>query len=191
MDASQQNSMRNKPSTPLKIVAVEDREEDYQQLLRQLARGNYHVDGIRVESEKDFRAALANDGIDIVFADFLLPAFNAHSALQAYKESGRDVPFIVISGVIGEETAVEMVNAGANDYLLKDNLLRLNLIVERELRESKTRRELRNLREKGFRESVPETLSAASVRLHLEAIHRLLDRSEELKYRERINTLLE
>jgi PleD family two-component response regulator len=61
----------------------------------------------------------------LIFADYLLPAFNAQSALRAYQESGLDVPFIVISGVIGEETAVHVVDLGASDYLLKENLLRL------------------------------------------------------------------
>ena len=174
----------HKDKKPVKIVVVEDEEEDVQLLLRQLERSGY-------QNEADFRAALKPGEVDIVFSDYLLPAFNAQSALQVYNESGLDVPFLVVSGVIGEETAVDMVSAGANDYLLKENLLRLSVVVERELRDSQIRREHRLLREQHFREGVKESSAGTSIRVHLEAIRRMLSQIKDPANRDRLNALLQ
>jgi DNA-binding NtrC family response regulator len=130
----------------LRVLILEDNEDDFEMVLRQLKRGGYQVDAIRVDRESDFREALEKQKVDLILCDYLLPAFNAESALQVFTQSHIDVPFIVLSGIIGEETAVKMIKAGAHDYLLKDRLTRLNSAVERELRAAEARRELHKLR---------------------------------------------
>jgi CheY-like chemotaxis protein len=133
----------------LRVLILEDNEDDFEMVLRQLKRGGYHVEAIRVESESAFRKVLQEEKIDLILCDYLLPAFNAESALQVFRQGNIDIPFIVLSGVIGEETAVKMIKAGAHDYLLKDKLTRLNSAVERELRAAEIRRELRSLKSRG------------------------------------------
>ena len=138
--------MSSEQQKKLRVLILEDNEDDFEMVIRQLKRGGYQVDAIRVESESSFRKALQDEKIDLILCDYLLPAFNAESALQIFRQENIDVPFIVLSGVIGEETAVKMIKAGAHDYLLKDKLTRLNSAVERELRAAEVRRELRTLK---------------------------------------------
>src|ERR1019366_10814349 len=89
------------------------------------------------------RRALAREDWDVVIADFQLPQFDAGAALEILHESGRDIPFIVVSGMIGEDRAVEMMRAGAHDYVLKDRIARLVPAVQREIRECQSRGERR------------------------------------------------
>jgi DNA-binding NtrC family response regulator len=138
--------MSNDQQKNLRVLILEDNDDDFEMILRQLKRGGFRADAIRVENESSFRKALQDEKIDLILCDYLLPAFNAESALQVFRESKVDVPFIVLSGVIGEETAVKMIKAGAHDYLLKDKLTRLNSAVERELGAAEVRRELRTLK---------------------------------------------
>ncbi len=135
----------------LRILIVEDSEDDLLLLLRELRHGGYTPDHVRVENAAEMQAALDRQAWDIVIADYTLPNFSAPEALKLLQQQ-QDIPFIIVSGTIGEEAAVAAMRAGAHDYLLKDNLTRLVPAVERELREAKER-EQRLWAEQALRES--------------------------------------
>lgn len=122
-------------SLPLRVLIVEDSEDDMLLMLRELRRGDYAVDFVRVETSDAMQSALAEKPWDIVIADYSLPSFSAPKALQLLQDLNLDLPFIIVSGKIGEETAVAAMKAGAHDYLIKGNLTRLVPAVARELRE--------------------------------------------------------
>jgi PAS domain S-box-containing protein len=127
----------------MQVLIVEDSENDAMLILRQLEKAGYTVSFARVETGCELEAELARQAWDLVISDYRLPQFDAPTALALLKKSGRDIPFIVISGTIGEETAVALMKAGASDYLMKDNLVRLAAVVERELVEARRRDEYR------------------------------------------------
>lgn len=127
-------------SKDLKVLLVEDSEEDSQLILRELTRGGYRPVPLRVENASQMREALEQGEWDVILSDYRLPAFSAPAALDVLQESGRDIPFIIISGKIGEELAVAAMRAGATDYLMKGQLARLAPVVERDLREVEKRR---------------------------------------------------
>lgn len=135
----------------LRVLNVEDLEDDSALLLRHLRINGYDVQSKRVDTVEDMKDALAEQEWDIIISDFQMPYLNGLIALQVLKESKLDIPFIVISGTIGEEVAVKAMIAGVNDYLMKDNLARLVPAIERELNEAanrKARREAeQNLKE--------------------------------------------
>jgi two-component system, cell cycle sensor histidine kinase and response regulator CckA len=135
----------------LHILIVEDSEDDLLLLLRELRHGGYTPDYVRVETAAAMQAALDRQAWDIVIADYTLPSFSAPEALELLQQQ-QDIPFIIVSGTIGEEAAVAAMRAGAHDYLLKDNLTRLVPAVERELREAKERQQ-RLWAEQALRES--------------------------------------
>ena len=124
---------------PLKVLLVEDNESDGALIIRQLEKANYDVIFERVESGKDMKLALEQKDWDIVISDFSLPQFTAFDSLQVLHDSGKDIPFVVVSGTIGESTAVDMMKSGAQDYLMKDNLARLAPAVGRELADARIR----------------------------------------------------
>jgi PAS domain S-box-containing protein len=124
---------------PLRVLVVEDSEFDAHMMISLLRKGGYEVTSERVETREGMQAALTNRGWDLVLSDYNLPDFNAPAALQLLKESGRDLPFIIVSGGIGEDIAVDAMKSGAHDYLMKGNLHRLLPAVERELREAANR----------------------------------------------------
>lgn len=132
---------------PLRILQVEDSENDADLILRLLMQAGFEVFSHRVEDAEGLRHALADPSWDIVIADYHLPGFDAPGALRMLQESGSDIPCIVVSGMMGEETAVEMMKSGAHDYLTKNNLARLVPAVERELAEAALRRETRQAQE--------------------------------------------
>jgi sigma-B regulation protein RsbU (phosphoserine phosphatase) len=136
---------------PLRVLMIEDSDFDAELLLALLDRGGYRVTHTRVESAAELRKALDRDW-DIVIADYNLPQFDALAALEIVKTSGKDIPFIIVSGGIGESTAVAAMKAGAHDYLMKGNLARLVPVVERELREAENRHSKRET-EDALRES--------------------------------------
>jgi PAS domain S-box-containing protein len=125
--------------TSLRALIVEDSEFDAQMMVSLLRKGGYEVTAERVETKSALRAALQNKNWDIILADYNLPDFNALAALQILRETALDLPFIIVSGGIGEDIAVETMKAGAHDYLMKGNLSRLLPAVERELREAANR----------------------------------------------------
>ena len=126
-------------SETLRVLLVEDSEDDAALTLRQLKKAGYVTAYERVDTAKAMRAALAANEWDIILSDYHMPEFSGPAALDVLRESGIDIPFIIISGAIGEETAVEVMRAGAHDYIMKDNLARLVPAIERELREAEVR----------------------------------------------------
>jgi two-component system cell cycle sensor histidine kinase/response regulator CckA len=125
---------------PLRVLLVEDQPMEADLLVRGLKKAGFDLDWRRVETEEDYLDALS-PSLDVVLADYSLPSFGAPRALALLKASGLDVPFIVVSGSITEETAVEVLRNGAADYLLKDRLVRLPTAVERAIEERKRERE--------------------------------------------------
>ncbi len=136
----------------LRVLMVEDSEEDTLLIVRELKRGGYDPVYERVETSESMKSALNRLAWDIVLADYSMPQFSAPAALIVLKESGLDIPFIIVSGSIGEDIAVAIMKAGAHDYLMKNNLKRLIPAIEQELREAAVRRRLRKS-EKALTES--------------------------------------
>jgi len=134
-------------SVPLSLLLVEDSEDDAILVAHALRRGGYDLTFERVDTPEAMCAALARQCWDIVISDFAMPQFSGPAALAQLKESGLDLPFIIVSGHIGEEVAVAAMKAGAHDYVMKDNLVRLAPAVGRELREVEVRRARRQARE--------------------------------------------
>src|SRR5262249_35668665 len=128
-------------SQSIRVLLVEDSPDDAEMLLLELQDGGYDPIYKRVDTAPAMRAALAQGIWDIVIADYVMPQFNALAALALLRESGCNLPFIIVSGAIGEDTAVAAMKAGAQDYIMKDNLARLITAVERELREAAGRPE--------------------------------------------------
>jgi PAS domain S-box-containing protein len=126
---------------PLRVLMVEDLENDANLILRQLRRAGYTVESERVENAEQMQAALERHTWDIITSDYSLPQFNAPAALALLQKSGLDIPFIVISGELSDDLAVAVMNAGAQDYLMKDKLARLGPTLERELTQARKRRE--------------------------------------------------
>jgi signal transduction histidine kinase len=127
------------PGRALRVLHIEDSELDHELMCAHLRRGGLAAQTRRVESETEFRAALREDW-DVILSDFNLPGFSGLIALDILKDSGRIVPFIIVSGEIGEDTAVEAMRNGASDYLLKNNLARLAPAVEHAIEANETRR---------------------------------------------------
>lgn len=126
---------------PLNVLIVEDSEDDAQLLVRELERGGYQVTSERVDTPETMTRALANRSWDIVFADYTMPHFSGTAALELLRKSELDIPFIFVSGTMGEDVAVEAMKAGANDYVIKGNLKRLVPAIRRELQEAAVRRQ--------------------------------------------------
>ncbi len=124
---------------PLRVLVVEDDPTDARLLVRALQQAGHAVDAHRVETPADMRRALAEHDWDAILSDWSMPQFTALDALAIVRETGDDVPFIIVSGTVGEELAVEAMRAGAHDFVLKDRLARLAPAVERELRERQMR----------------------------------------------------
>lgn len=128
-------------SESLNVLMVEDLEDDALLMLLELRRNGFTLDWQRVETAADLQTALTSRVWDMVISDYSLPGFDAPAALEIVKQSQLDLPFIVVSGTIGERAAVELMKAGAHDYLMKDNLTRLPEAVRREVREAQIRAE--------------------------------------------------
>jgi len=125
---------------PLRMLLVEDSELDAELLLRELRRGGYDVRAHRVASADAMAKALNEQSWDIVISDYVMPGFSGIEALQLFHARSLDVPFLIVSGHIGEEIAVAAMQAGADDYLMKDRLARLRPAVARALQQAETRR---------------------------------------------------
>ncbi|MBF0328651.1 MAG: response regulator [Nitrospirae bacterium] len=140
----------------IRLLIVDDSEDDALLLVRHLKNAGYQVEFIRVDTPEAMQSELKGRTWDAIICDYVMPKFSAPEALKILKESGLDLPFIVMSGVMGEETAVVMMKAGAHDYIRKDSTSRLIPAIEREIAEAAMRAEkkradaeiLRSLREK-------------------------------------------
>lgn len=130
----------------LRALVVEDSQIDFDLLVRLLGVAGYAVDALRVETATQMRAALADAPWDVVISDHSLPEFSSTEALQIVKASGLDMPFIIVSGAIGEDIAVEAMIAGADDYILKSRLPRLAPALKRSLAAAVARQQERATR---------------------------------------------
>ncbi len=128
-------------TVPIRVLIVEDSEDDAQLVLRQLRTGGYDPHWERVDTREGMQRALDGQVWDVIICDYTLPRFDALAALKSVQESEKGIPFIIVSGKIGEDTAVAAMKAGAHDYVMKDKLNRLPAAVEREIRDASTRRE--------------------------------------------------
>jgi len=131
-------------SIPLNILIVEDSQDDADLLVAELRRAGYAPKWKRVETEPDFLAELAKKP-DIILSDYSMPEFSGSRAMDLLSESGLGIPFILISGTVGEDSAVEAMKMGVADYLLKDRLARLGQSVKRALLEAQERAERKKL----------------------------------------------
>jgi signal transduction histidine kinase len=134
-------------TTPLKVLIVEHDEREAAVLTGELRKGGYDPETERVETAEAMRAALSRQSWDIVLSEYAMPRFGAPTALSMVRERGLDVPFIIVSGPGGEETAVEAMRAGASDFMPKGSLARLLPAIDRELREATLRAERKRMQE--------------------------------------------
>jgi signal transduction histidine kinase len=126
--------------TPLRVLLVEDSEDDATMTLHALKRSGFDVASERVQTRDDMRAALATQSWDVIVSDYSMPQFTGPEAFQTLREVGLDIPFVIVSGTVGEESAVQAMRMGVHDYLLKGNLHRLGPALERELRDCAERK---------------------------------------------------
>ncbi|MEX2122936.1 MAG: response regulator, partial [Woeseia sp.] len=124
---------------PLRVLFVEDSEVDMELVCFELRRGGYLVTSRRVDTEPDFLSALTSETWDLIISDFSMPHFDGLRAFDLFSQQGLDIPFIYVSGAMGEKRAVRAMKAGARDYILKGQLGRLNAAVQRELEEAEGR----------------------------------------------------
>lgn len=132
---------------PIRVLVVENQEDDAELNIEQLRRAGLEPTWHRVDTAEDMRRALKEQSWDIILSDYVMPRFSGADALKLLKETGLDVPFIIVSGRIGEEVAVHSLKLGAQDFFRKDRLMLLGAAVERELREAEVRRERNQTRE--------------------------------------------
>jgi signal transduction histidine kinase/CheY-like chemotaxis protein len=130
---------------PLRVLIVEDLEDDAILLLSELARGGWEITHQQVQTATAMAAAIDAFSWDIIISDYSMPRFSGIAALALARQKAVDLPFILVSGTVGEEVAVQAMKAGANDYLFKGNLKRLAPAVERELRDAEARRDARRV----------------------------------------------
>ena len=129
---------------PIRVLIVDDSEDDGLLLLRNLKNGGFNLSYEQMDTAEAMSKALDNQTWDVILCDNSMPTFDAFSALELYQDKGLDLPFIIVSGTIADETAVAAMKAGAHDYIMKGNLARLSSAIDRELREAKNRQERRN-----------------------------------------------
>ena len=134
-------------SRPLKLLMVEDSDDDAQLILLELRRGGYAPSCHRIQTRSAFETALESSEWEVIISDHNIPGYGGLMALADLRATGKDVPFILVTGTIGEAGAVSAMKAGAQDYVLKGDLSRLPVAVDRELREALARAEQRKLRE--------------------------------------------
>lgn len=164
MDASE--------SSLLKVLIAEDSPDDAMLVERELLRGGYQPQILRVDCAADMQQALDDADWDLIIADHNMPGFNSHDALMLARQSVPDIPFILVSGSIGEEIAVDAMKSGAHDYVMKGNLKRLTPAVRRELREADTRRAHQEaqaaIRHMAFHDSLTELVNRAQFEQRLQ-----------------------
>jgi len=158
---------------PLKALIIEDSENDAALIEIELQRAGYDPQCHRVETPQALSSALDQQAWDLVIADYIMPSFNGLAALAQVKDHGLDLPFIIVSGHITDDTAVAAMKAGAHDYVMKANLARLGPAVQRELREAAVRKERRQSEEELkaehiFREAIENSVPAGITAVDLE-----------------------
>ncbi|HDQ04554.1 MAG TPA: PAS domain S-box protein, partial [Deltaproteobacteria bacterium] len=151
---AKEKKRKYRPVSPkaLRVLIVEDNEDDAELIIRELKKGGYNPEYQRVETAAEMKKALKGGQWDIVLCDYALPKFTAPQAIRLLRETNQDIPIIIVSGVIAEETAADCMILGAQDFIRKSNLSRLYPAVKRELQEAKTRRR-KNQAEEALRRS--------------------------------------
>jgi two-component system cell cycle sensor histidine kinase/response regulator CckA len=129
----------------LRILMIEDSEDDAFLVVDDLKRHGFSPTYERVDTPAMLSAALKKQEWDVIISDYSMPSFNGRDALKQVKDTGLDIPFISVSGTLGEERAVEMMRAGAHDYIMKDSLTRLAAAVQREIAAASARREKKRM----------------------------------------------
>ena len=137
---------------PLKVLIVEDSKDDAELLLHALRHAGYEPSAAQVQSAQAMRTQLGKKSWDLVISDYVVPGFGGLAALKVLQEEDDDIPFIIVSGKIGEDVAIEALTAGANDYLLKDRLSRIGPAIDRALKDVAQRKK-RKQAEQSLRES--------------------------------------
>jgi CheY-like chemotaxis protein len=127
--------------TPLRALILEDSQDDLELLLLHLRHSGFDVNATQVEKKDEFHTALCNGNYDVVFADYHLPSWTGIEAVGELRKLGKDIPFLLVTGTLGEEAAVECIKQGANDYVLKEHLSRLPGALSRALSEKALRDE--------------------------------------------------
>ncbi|MHB9029512.1 MAG: PAS domain-containing protein, partial [Candidatus Latescibacterota bacterium] len=178
---------------PIRVLVVEDSEDDATLLMRELRRSGYEPIYVRVDTPDDMKSALHQDEWDIVVSDYYMPGFSGLDAFHVLRESGLDIPFIIVSGKIGEDTAVEAMRAGVQDYIMKDNLPRLIPAVQRELQEADIRRQRRIAEEelRKYREHLEDLVRDRTAELTREIAERKRVEEELRESEERYRTVSE
>jgi diguanylate cyclase (GGDEF)-like protein len=162
---------------PLKALIIEDVEDDAQLLVLELQNSGYQPNYLCVDNKEDLVEALQQPW-QIVFSDFTMPSFNGIEALRLVRQRDPDLPFIFVSGTIGEVMAVEAVKSGAQDYILKGNLKRLSAAVPRELRESEVRRERRLATQRiHYMTNYDELTTLPNRALYFRRLHQMIERA--------------
>lgn len=131
----------------LRVLLVEDNPDDAELIILELRRAGYEPTSLRVQTGRELTGALKNSDWDVVLSDHSLPTFSAPEAFAIVRELNLDIPFIIVSGTVGEEVAVQAMRSGVHDFLLKGHLKRLVAAIEREIREASMREERRKIRE--------------------------------------------
>ncbi|HRQ22553.1 MAG TPA: response regulator, partial [Anaerolineales bacterium] len=131
--------MKDKLNKHLKLLLIEDSDDDASLLLRELQRAGYQVEFDRVETADEMQSSLSHQEWDVIICDYSLPKLDAPRALSILQAGGYDLPFIIVSGTIGEETAVEALIAGAHDFIIKGSLARLVPAIQRGLKDAEIR----------------------------------------------------
>jgi PAS domain S-box-containing protein len=133
----------SKPMAPLHVLIVENSPNDVALILRELRKAGLYLDHTLAENKEQFRRALQQDHFDSILSDYRLPGWAGLEALQELRETGRDIPFLLVTGTLGEEAAVECIKQGATDYILKDRMSRLPVALKRAIGEKTLRDEAR------------------------------------------------
>ncbi len=147
----------------LRVLIVDDSDDDSKLIIRQLQRGGYDPKWERVETCEAMESAMNRQQWDVILCDYKMPHFSAHAAMKLIQDRKIDIPFIIVSGTIGEDTAVTAMKSGAHDYLMKDKLAKLVVAIEREIREAKMRQDKKNademlrISEENFRHSLDDS----------------------------------
>jgi diguanylate cyclase (GGDEF)-like protein/PAS domain S-box-containing protein len=163
---------------PVKVLLVEDSEDDAKLALRALRNGGFDPTSRRMQTAADLETALAQENWDAVISDFRMPGFTGMDALRIFRATGLDIPFILISGTVGEATAVDAMKAGASDYVMKKSLARLAPALERELNET----QMRAAHRQAQRDLVESDRRFSDMLGNVELLSVMLDRDARITY---------
>jgi signal transduction histidine kinase len=170
----------------LRVLIVEDNERDAALLVRELQRGGYDLTFERVDTPDAMNAALDKQSWDLVMSDYSMPGFSAQAALAVIKERAPDLPFIIISGAVGEEVAVDAMRAGAHDFMPKGRLTRLLPAIKRELKEAAGRAERKvieqQLHQARQKEAIERKRQDAEVARYVAALERSNKELDDFAY---------